>query len=85
MKKTKGEVIICEFGNYIRERKKFSDAHPTATITEEIKSMFMGVVDIPTVPGFKFSQTQQQIPMVLCGIIYEEEVTENSNGLKIIS
>jgi len=71
------QKIECYFvstplANYYNEKRKWKAAHPNAKILEEIKTLGMGVVEVPDPVIIGKTIPQQQI-MILYAIIYEEK------------
>ena len=84
MKKKNIHFINCPLANYLAQRELFVTEHPTAQVYKEIETVSVAVLQAPKIPGLHTPPQQQVVPMISAALFYEEEVTENSNGLKII-
>lgn len=73
MKEKRATCIICSVENYILEKSKFFEQHPNAKILEEIKTLSMGLVEVPD-PTFIGKTKQVQQLLVYYMVVYEEKI-----------
>ena len=66
----KGEFIMCPVQNYVAQMQEFNTKNPSIKVLEEIKTVFMGMADVPDAQ--LIGRTKQvQMPMVAALIIYK--------------
>lgn len=70
----KAFAVVCQFQEYMSEKRKFQEKCPNAVIVEEIKTLSMGIEQVPN-PLQIGTTIPRQVIMISWAIIFEEKET----------
>lgn len=81
LREKKAHAIVTPVQSYIQEKQKFFEAHREIKVLEEVKTLMMGMIEVPD-PQLIGKTKQQQALMMAWFILYEEKVKVDSNGVQ---